>query len=201
MSPFTKMILLFAVMLSFGLSKNVHAKRTYDFKLKDYKGRTVKLSDYKGKYIHVDFSADWCGPCHVQANYIKEVEEELGPKGFVSFTILISDPSKETLKKWQKKYKIKHLLVDPKGKVKKKFIAGGIPANVILKPNLTLAGSWVGVAPSKEVFIREVKRVAPGLFNKKAKKASLKVGSMVSTRIDYSLGLFKTYLSTLLNAF
>ncbi|HEO66396.1 MAG TPA: TlpA family protein disulfide reductase, partial [Spirochaetes bacterium] len=177
MSRFTKTILVFAVILSFGLSKNVHAKKTYDFKLKDYKGRTVKLSDYKGKYIHVDFSADWCGPCHMQATYIKEVEEELGSKNFVSFTILISNPNKETLKKWRRKYKIKHLLVDPKGKVKKRFIAGGIPANVILKPDLTLAGNWVGAAPSKEIFIRELKRVAPGLFKKKTNKASLEVGS------------------------
>ncbi len=192
MNHLTKTILALTVILSFSLVQNVHAKRTYDFKLKDHNGKIVKLSDFKGKYIHVDFSADWCGPCHMQANYIKDVEEELGPKGFVSITILISNPTKETLKRWRRKYKIKHLLADPKGQVKKSFISGGIPANVILKPDRTLAGNWIGAAPSKAVFIRELKRVAPGLFNKKAKKTSVEVKGGLG--IEYSLGLFKTFL-------
>lgn len=151
-------------------------EKAFNFKLKDENGKEIKLSDFKGKYVHIDFSADWCPPCHYQAGYMKDVEEKLKDKNFVSITVLGSNPTKETIEKWKKNYHLKYVLFDTKTPLSLKYFKGnfGIPANVIIKPDQTIAGTWEGAIPSADEFVDHVKTLAPELFKEKLKKKSKK---------------------------
>ncbi|MDE6126502.1 MAG: AhpC/TSA family protein [Muribaculaceae bacterium] len=58
------------------------------------------LSDYvgKGKYVLVDFWASWCGPCIRETKVIKEILNELGPKGLEVLGVAVWDEPQNTLR-------------------------------------------------------------------------------------------------------
>ena len=49
----------------------------YNYVLKNYDGKEVKLSDYKGKYIFLNFTTSWCQYCDIELpEYTKFAENE-----------------------------------------------------------------------------------------------------------------------------
>lgn len=46
-------------------------------------GREQSLADYTGKVVLLNFWATWCGPCMEEMPALRELENKLGPKGFV----------------------------------------------------------------------------------------------------------------------
>lgn len=58
------------------------------------------LSDYvgKGKYVLVDFWASWCGPCIRETKVIKEILNELGPKGLEVLGVAVWDEPQNTIR-------------------------------------------------------------------------------------------------------
>ena len=58
-------------------------------------GESVDLAAFQGKYIWVDYSAPWCGPCVSQAPTIRRLEHAYDGK-VVFLTILVSDASPRT---------------------------------------------------------------------------------------------------------
>ncbi len=155
-------VIMLIASVSFSLNKNQKAP---DFALKDQNGKTVKLSDFRGKYVHLDFSATWCGPCHMQAAYLGKVEKELRKYPFVSITILTdARGNRETLKKWANKYKLHYVLDGPRN-LSSKYGVSGIPHNVIIRPDGTVAKFWAGAPANKERFIVNVKNAVPQMFS------------------------------------
>lgn len=94
-----------------------------DFVLENENGDPVARSDFEeeGKYLHVEFSADWCGPCHNQGSIVTEAHEELINQGYNINTVVViaeeSDRANEnissiTLDNWVYMYELDYVVAD-----------------------------------------------------------------------------------------
>jgi thiol-disulfide isomerase/thioredoxin len=74
-------------------------------------GEAVDLSQYRGRFVWVDFSAPWCGPCNGQAPALQKLEQTYAGK-VVFLTLLQSDrdpraPATErTARLWSSRYRL-----------------------------------------------------------------------------------------------
>jgi thiol-disulfide isomerase/thioredoxin len=55
-------------------------------------GESLDLAAFKGRYVWVDYSAPWCGPCVSQAPTIRRLEHAYNGR-VVFLTVLVSDSS------------------------------------------------------------------------------------------------------------
>jgi peroxiredoxin len=63
-----------------------------DFRLASLGGGEVSLADFDGEIVLIDFWATWCGPCHAQADILKELHEEFSTKGVQFLAISLGEP-------------------------------------------------------------------------------------------------------------
>ncbi len=54
-------------------------------------GKQIQLSDYQGKVKLIVFWATWCAPCLAEIPTLKNLQNELGPKGFQIIGISLDD--------------------------------------------------------------------------------------------------------------
>lgn len=47
-------------------------------RLFDRDGKVVDFSIFRGKYVYVDLSASWCGPCCKEVPYLQQARERYG---------------------------------------------------------------------------------------------------------------------------
>ena len=78
-----------------------------DFEGEDINGKKVRLSDYvgKGKYVIVDFSASWCGPCKEEMPNLANVYNTFKGEKFDMVTVMVWDKL-EASKKMLEEYKV-----------------------------------------------------------------------------------------------
>lgn len=55
--------------------------RSPDLRLKDLKGRSLRLSDYRGKVVLLNFWATWCPPCRAEMPDLVKWQREYGRRG------------------------------------------------------------------------------------------------------------------------
>jgi len=74
-------------------------------------GETVELKDFAGRFVWIDYSAPWCGPCIQQAPIIRRLEQSYSGK--VTFVTTITsdmDPrtpsSRYTARIWAKRFSL-----------------------------------------------------------------------------------------------
>ena len=120
---FVKKVILVLFLFSFTLTAEEY-KKASDFKLKDIKGKTVKLKDAleKGPVL-IDFWASWCVPCKEEMPIFNDLYGKYKEKGLSVFLITIDKGS--AIQKAKSFVKSKGfdftVLFDPKKKVFKKF--------------------------------------------------------------------------------
>jgi len=66
-----------------------------EFSMTDVDGDQISLSQFKGKPIVLAYFATWCAPCQIEANRVKQVDDETGGNKFVVYQIGIDQ--RETL--------------------------------------------------------------------------------------------------------
>ena len=156
-------LITFLLMFSSPGMSRQNDDKAWDFTLQDQHGKMVTLSSLKGKFIHLEFSAGWCGPCRSQAGYMSQAEKELKKYNFISLTLL-GDADKSEAMQWAKKYNLDHVLV-ANSYVQSAYRVNSIPTNVIIRPDMTIAGSWAGAPSGKSGFIRKVRTIVPEMFD------------------------------------
>src|SRR5215213_4752063 len=52
-----------------------------ELKLKDLRGRNLRLSDYKGKVVLLNFWATWCPPCRAEMPDLIKMQREYSGRG------------------------------------------------------------------------------------------------------------------------
>jgi len=66
-----------------------------EFSITDVGGNQISLNQFKGKPIIIGYFATWCAPCQIEANRIKQIDDETGGDKFVVYQIGID--SKENI--------------------------------------------------------------------------------------------------------
>lgn len=56
-------------------------KPTPELKLRDIRGRTIRLSDYRGKVVLINFWATWCPPCGAEIPDLVQLQRDYRHQG------------------------------------------------------------------------------------------------------------------------
>ena len=111
-----------------------------DFEGEDMNGNKVKLSDYvgKGKYVIVDFSASWCGPCKEEMPNLANVYNTFKGEKFEMVTVMVWDKL-EASKKMLEDYKVNWKSILNVGmKPMELYGFSGIPRIMLFAPDGTI---------------------------------------------------------------
>lgn len=114
-----------------------------DFTLKDLSGKDFALSEYQGRYVLLDFSATWCGPCNQSIARLEELENAYKGKGLSVLAVYSEDADtvKEHMKSHGATYKV---LADPTKAVASRYLVRSYPTFLLIGPDGTKLGLGVG---------------------------------------------------------
>ncbi len=68
------------------------AKPAPEFRLASLDGAEISPQDFAGEVVLIDFWATWCGPCHAQADILKQLHEEFSAKDVRFLAISLGEP-------------------------------------------------------------------------------------------------------------
>jgi peroxiredoxin len=115
-----------------------------DFKLKDIKGRTVRLSDFRGKVVFLNFWTTWCPPCKYEMPSMQKLYDKLRDENFVMVAVDLQEPVSR-VKDFVKAYKLSFsVLLDSTGDVGRQFGIRSIPSTFILDKEGGIIGKVFG---------------------------------------------------------
>ena len=123
-----------------------------DFEGKDMDGNKVMLSDYvgKGKYVIVDFSASWCGPCKEEMPNLANVYNTHKNDNFDMVTVMVWDNPKAS-KKMLEEFKVNwKSIIDVGMKPMELYGISGIPRIILFAPDGSIVHNNLRGAQIKE---------------------------------------------------
>lgn len=116
-----------------------------DFTLKDLSGKEVSLSQYAGKYVLLDFSATWCGPCNASIPKLQELQNNAlyKEKGLVVLAVYSEDA--ETVRGHMKDHGASYpILIDSDKKVSGSYLVAKYPTFFLIGPDRSKLGMGMG---------------------------------------------------------
>jgi peroxiredoxin len=117
----------------------------YDFIAADQYGKAFKLSQLNGKYVLLDFSSIFCGPCNESIDELRLLSKKYGEKLQV---VTFSTDNKRDWQKGIKDDKINWLSVsDGKGYYSEtvlRYGVDGIPHFFLISPDGKVVDKWIG---------------------------------------------------------
>ena len=134
-----------------------------DFTAIDSSGKSHQLSDYLGKYILLNFSTTYCGPCIMSKEELKEVaikySEQLSLVGFNA------DASRDTwLKGIRRDQPTWPVIWDGKSghsETIQKYGVQGYPSFVLLDPNGIILHRWSGYSFNDRSILKLLQKMLP----------------------------------------
>jgi len=105
-----------------------------DFTLKTLAGGTANLSDYTGRPVFLNFWASWCTPCRGEMPDIVAAYNAHHGAGLEVLAINLTDQERmkdvrEFVEAFQMPFPV---LLDQKGKVRKRYVLRGVPTSVFI---------------------------------------------------------------------
>jgi len=117
-----------------------------DFQLKTVDGRALGPKDFPGQVVVVDFWATWCGPCHLQAEILEPIYQDLKGRG-VQFLAANVGEEPETVKSFLKTKPFPYpVLLDPKDSVASNLGVYALPTLLVVDTKGRVAYFQSGIA-------------------------------------------------------
>lgn len=120
------------------LSSQAPGSAAPDFTLKTLAGDTATLSRFQGRPVFLNFWATWCKPCRAEMEEIASAYRAHTFDGLQVLAIDLTDQERK-LKDVRTFVDERHMsfpvLLDEKGKVRKRYALRGVPTSVFIDAN------------------------------------------------------------------
>jgi peroxiredoxin len=117
------------------LSSQAPGSAAPDFTLKTLAGDTATLSSFQGRPVFLNFWATWCGPCRTEMEEIAHAYRAHTDAGLQVFAIDLTDQERKLndVRKFVDELQLPFpVLLDEKGKVRKRYVLRGVPTSVFI---------------------------------------------------------------------
>jgi peroxiredoxin len=119
-----------------------------DFTLSSLEGATVEKGSLAGRVVLYDFWATWCGPCHLQADILREAQPDLQAAGAEIVGIATGEEA-EVVRDFAAKRPFPwRVLLDPEEKVSNHLEVIGLPTTVITCKSGPISFRQTGIVDS-----------------------------------------------------
>ena len=102
------MICLAAVLLAATIAQGQATRRAPPLKLRDLRGRSIRLSDYTGKVVLLNFWATWCPPCRAEMPDLVKMQREYKESGLQVIGVTYPPQTVGEVRRFTRKLKINY---------------------------------------------------------------------------------------------
>jgi len=122
-----------------------------DFSLASLGGETVVKADFLGKVVLFEFWATWCGPCHLQADILKDLYPGAAKRG-IEFLAISTGEETPTVREFVGRRPFPYaVLVDPEEVLGGPLEIMALPTLVIMDRKGQIAWRHTGVADGEAI--------------------------------------------------
>lgn len=102
------------------------------FRLASLDGRQLGPDDFRGQVLLIDFWATWCGPCHLQADILKELYREKRGRGVEFLAVSVGEEEQIVRDFVAGKPYPYPVLFDPRDELSARLDLAGLPTILIV---------------------------------------------------------------------
>lgn len=132
-----------------------------DFELASLDGMSLNPKNFMGRVVVIDLWATWCGPCHMQAEFLETLHKEYEGQA-VQFLAINSGEDRSTVEEFVERSPFPYpVLMDPNQTVMRRFKASGLPTLLVVDVTGSVSFMNVGVVDTATLR-REIEKARKG---------------------------------------